>query len=126
MRYICNNIEAGSPTAVIRGNPRRTFLGIEAIDRLECAQFLEPFASNTRVQCRVPVMVHLVGRVRLEPDGYHGQLAEHPGERGLFTQRRRHSKHSFGEVWDIREREEDVFQILSALPDQTVVPSFPC
>jgi hypothetical protein len=22
MRYICNNIEAGSPTAVIRGNPR--------------------------------------------------------------------------------------------------------
>jgi hypothetical protein len=95
--------------------------GIEAIDRLERAQLFELFASDTSVQCRVPVMVHLVGRVRLEPDGYHGQLAEHPGERRLFPQRRRHSKHSFGEVWNIREREEDVFRIRSALPDQTVV-----
>src|SRR3977135_1986652 len=58
-------------------------------------------SRRTPVQCRVPVMVHLVGRVRLEPHRYHGQLAEHPGERCLFPQRRRHSKHSFGEVWNI-------------------------
>jgi hypothetical protein len=32
----------------------------------------------------------------------------------------RNSKHSFGKVWDIREREEDVFRIRSVLQDQAV------